>query len=59
MRCCMSKSYVRTAPEQDSLCGVAVKDEVGRYSIRKSLGPFSLSSNQRKGRCLRLDGLEQ
>jgi hypothetical protein len=57
MHCCMSKSYVSTAPEQDFSCGVAVKGNAGRCSIRKSLGPFSLSSNQKKGRCLRPVGL--
>ena len=57
MRCCMSKSYVPTAPEQDSSCGFAVKDEAGRCSIRKLRGPFRLSGRQKKGRCLRPDGL--
>ncbi len=50
-------SYVPTAPERDSSCGFAVKDEAEHCLTQKSLGPFRFGENQKKGRCLRPDGL--
>jgi hypothetical protein len=43
----MSKPYAPTAPEQDSLCGVAGRERAGRCSIRKSCGPVRLRQNQK------------
>src|ERR1041384_8095293 len=43
----MSKPSAPTAPEQDSLCGVAGKDGAGRCSIRKLRGPFRLWQSQK------------